>query len=115
MPHEVAAERSAQLELIAGSEAVGEIRRDLAVFEPLHHQVHGRALRCRRDGVAALRRVSVWRSQTDVDVLSRQVTAPAVDLQRQPVDGTGLGGVRDDGRKPPRQSPAYRCSRHGSP
>ena len=35
VPDEVAADRAAQLELIAGAELVDEVRRDLAVVEPL--------------------------------------------------------------------------------
>ena len=85
------------------------------LFQPLHHQVHALACWRRVDGVAALRLEAVRGSQTDVDMLSRQVTVPAVDLQRQPVDTARLGRVRDHGRESPRQSPAYRCSRHGSP
>src|SRR4029077_21249827 len=34
-PHEIAADRAAQLELIAGAELVDEVRRDTAVLEPL--------------------------------------------------------------------------------
>ena len=38
-PDEVAADRAAQLELVAGPQLVGQVRRDLAVVDPLDRQL----------------------------------------------------------------------------
>src|SRR6478735_4353566 len=73
----------------------------------------------RRDGVAPGRRVAVGRGEPHVDVLTRQVTGPPVDVEDERHGAVGLGASFDERGLPPRapgaQSPWYRCSRHGSP
>ena len=77
LPDEVAADRAAQLELVAGPQLVDEIRRDLAVVEALDGEHERSLLGRRRDRVAALRLVAVLGGQPDVDVLAGPVAGPA--------------------------------------
>ena len=77
VPGEPAAERPAHLELVARPRLVDEVRRDLAVVEPLDGDRRAAVLGRRRDRVAALRLVAVLGGQADVDVLAGAVAGPA--------------------------------------
>src|SRR5439155_9799250 len=57
LPDEVAADRAAQLELVAGPQLLGEVRRDLAVVESLDGQHDVPVFRGGGDRVAPLRLV----------------------------------------------------------
>src|SRR5438034_8331081 len=124
-PNEVSADRSAQLELVTRMQLVGEIGRDFAVIETLDCEREMRVLRRRRDGVAALRLVSVFRGESHVDVLSRAMTRPPGYVENECVCLARLWDNVDNCCEPPdnprrcanacHSSPAYRCSRHGSP
>ena len=115
LPDEVAADRPAELDLVARPQLVGQVRGDLAVVEALHRQLDVLAVRGRRDRVAALRLVAVVRGQANVDVLAGAVSRPAVDVEGDRLDARRLSADLDDRRDLPGQSPQYRCSRHGSP
>ena len=73
VPDEVAADRAAQLELVAGPELVDEVGRDLAVVQALDGERERGVLGRRGDRVAALRLVAVLGRQPDVDVLAGAV------------------------------------------
>ncbi len=115
LPHEVAPDRAAKLDLVAGPQLVDEIGRHLPVVEPFHGQHELLVLGRRRDGVAPLRLVAVFGRQPDVDVLAGTVARPRRRLEH---DASNSRGLVDEGahrRELPAQSPRYRCSRHGSP
>ena len=76
LPDEVAADRPAELELVAGAELVDEVRRDLTVVEPLHGEHEIAVLRRGRDRVAALGLVSVLGRQAHIDVLAGAMPGP---------------------------------------
>ncbi len=81
LPREVAADRPAELECVAGAYLVDEVRRDLTVVDSLDRQRELRVVRPRRDRVRALGLVAVLRSQADVDVLPGPMPFPAVDVE----------------------------------
>ena len=115
LPHEVAADGTAKLELVAGTQLVDEIRRDLPVLEPLDREHELLVLGCRRDRVAPLCLVAVFGRQPDVDVLARAMPGPGGRLEHDAAHVRRLVDERAHGRELPAQSPQYRCSRHGSP
>ena len=99
VPDEVAADRAAQLELVAGPELVDEVRRDLAVVEPLDGE-HERSILGRRgDRVAALRLVAVLGGQADVDVLTCPVARSSRGAQHEALDPRRLLDRLDDARR----------------
>jgi hypothetical protein len=114
-PDEVAANRAAQLELIAGAELVDQVRRDLTVVETLDGQCQGLVLGRRGDRIAALCLVAVLVRQPYIDVLAGLVTGPRRGAQHDALDPRRLLDRGDDLGELPAQSPAYRCSSHGSP
>ena len=75
-PDEVAADRARAARARRRAQLVDEIRRDLAVLEPLDGQHEVPVLRRRRDRVAALRLIAVLGGQAHVDVLARAMTGP---------------------------------------
>ncbi len=83
LPDEVAADRTAQLDPVAGPELVGEVRRHLAVVEPLDRELDASAVGRRGDRVAALGLVAVLGRQPDVDVLAGAVPGPAPERRRR--------------------------------
>src|SRR5205807_9008509 len=107
LPDEVAADRPAQLDAVAGVELVGQVRRDLAVVEPLDREVDAGALGGRGDRVAALGHVAVLGREPDGDVLAGPVAGPALDVEADRLDPRGLYRAVDDRRGLPRQSPQY--------
>ena len=115
IPDEVTADGTAQLEPVSRVRIPGQIRRNLAVVDPLDGQLDARAAVRRRDRVAPLRLISVVRGQTNVDMLARSMPGPAFDVEREGLHPIGLGPhVRNLGDVPV-QSPQYRCSFQGSP
>jgi hypothetical protein len=118
VPNEVAADRAAQLELIAGLHLIGQVGRHLAVLDALHRQLEPVVFGPRRERVRALRLVAVLRGQTDVDVLPGEVPRPLGQVDNEGLRARRFGAdLADRGDLPaePRQSPQYRCSFHGSP
>ena len=83
IPGEVAADRAAQLELVARPQLVDEVRRDLAVVESLDRERERGILGRRGDRVAALRLIAVLRRQPHVDVLTRAMAGPAGSVEHE--------------------------------
>ena len=111
-PGEVAADRTAQLDLVARAELLGEIGRHLAVVDPLDRERQRRILRRRRDRVGALGLVPVVRRQAHVDVLAGLVSGPVGHVEherprrRRLVDDLAdARGTPEDGRSRDDQSP----------
>jgi hypothetical protein len=100
-PGEVAADRAAQLELVAGLKLVDEIGRHLAVVEPLHRQRQTLVLGRGRDGVRALRLIAVLGGQPDVDVLPGDVPRPLGHVEHDRARASGLFGHAEHRRQPP--------------
>jgi hypothetical protein len=119
------ADRSADLELVAGDRLVDEIGRDLAVLEALDRQLDCVVLRRRGDRVRARRLIAVLGGQAHVDVVAGAVAGPLGHVEDERARGRGFGAGVADGRDVPadrgtarrvrRQSFQYRCSFHGSP
>jgi hypothetical protein len=85
VPHEPAADRAAQLELIAGAQFLGQVGRDLAVVEPFYGDRDRLAVgRC--DRVGAFRGVAVLGGQPDVQMLPRLVARPVGYLELDRAD-----------------------------
>jgi hypothetical protein len=101
-PDEVPADRAAQLQLITGTELVGQIRRDLAVLESFDRQRERCVLRGRGDRVRALCLVAVLGGETDVDVLAGDVSRPAGHVEDQRLGARSLDEHVGDGAEPPR-------------
>jgi hypothetical protein len=57
LPDEVATDRDAELEPVAGLQFVNQVRRHLSVLEPLDGEHHGAVFGCGRDRIASLRLV----------------------------------------------------------
>src|SRR3954470_21087892 len=83
IPDEVSTNRSAQLQLVARVQLVGEIRRHLAVLEPLDGKREGPCFGGRRERVAALGLISIVGSESDVDVLAGAMSRPVRDVEHQ--------------------------------
>src|SRR4051794_3234823 len=119
LPAEVAADRAANLELVARPDLLDQVRRDLAVVDELDGDLQRVELGRRGDRVRALRLVAVLGGQPDVAVLPRPGARPVGDVERQGARprrlGDDLAPRRGAPGEPPGQSPQYRCSRHGSP
>src|SRR5947209_2270518 len=114
-PDEVAADWAPQLELVARLELADEVRRHLAVVEALDREHEVRVLGSRCDRVAPLGLVAVLSRQPNVDVLAGTVARPLRRVEDDAANSRRLVDEFDDVRELPRQSPQYRCSRHGSP
>ena len=106
IPGEVAADRPAQLELVAGAQLVDQVGRDLAVVQPLDRQRERAVLGRGRDRVAALRLVAVLGGQPDVDVLAGAVPGQSGRAERERLDPRRLVDRADDVGELPAQSPA---------
>jgi hypothetical protein len=110
-PGERPADRAAQLQLISGAHLAGQVRRHLAVVDPLDRERHDVALRLRRDRERALRLVAVLRGEAHVDVLAGAVAAPVGHLEheraggRRLVDRLAYAGEPPEQRRRRRQSP----------
>src|SRR5262249_48604273 len=98
-------DRSPELELVTRPEFVDEVRRDLAVVEPLDGQEQPGVLRTGRDRVAALRLIAVLGGQPDIDVLPGTVAGPRRRLEPEARAPTGFVDEFDDLRVLPVQSP----------
>ena len=77
LPDEPAADRPAQLQLVAGAQLVAQVRGDLTVVDPLHREGQQPRGGRRGDRVAALGLVAVLGGQAHVEVLARHVAEPA--------------------------------------
>ena len=115
IPDEVAADRPAQLEPVAGPRLIGEVRRHFAIVDSLDRQLEVRRIRRGGDRVAPLGLVAVLGGQTHVHVLAGAVAGPVRDVEHDGLDARRLGVNFGDLGYPPGQSPQYRCSFHGSP
>src|SRR5207302_9502327 len=83
-PDEIAADGTAEFELVTDGKLVHQIRRDLAALEALNRElelisVFGR----RRNRVRPLGVISVGRGQPDIEMLSRSMAWPAWHGGRQ--------------------------------
>ena len=76
-PHEISADRTAQLELVADAHLADDVRRDLATLYSLDGQHQRSSPGRRRYRVAALRLITVFGGESHVDVLAREMTWPA--------------------------------------
>src|SRR4051794_508428 len=114
-PDEVAADRAPQLELVSGPEHLRQVRRDLAVVEPFNRESEVLVLRAGCDRVASLRLVAVLGSEPHVYVLACKLTWPVGSFEHDALGACSLLYDLDHACDLPRQSPAYRCSFHGSP
>jgi len=114
LPNEIAADRAAQLELVSRPER-RQVRRNFPVVEPLNGDHEVLVLRRRRDRVAALRLVAVRGREPHVHVLTGKVPRPVGGIEHETRRACGLRDGFDHSSELPIQSPAYRCSFHGSP
>ena len=105
-PDEVAADRAAQLDLVARPELVGQVGGNLAVLEPLDRKRDASADGRRGDRVASLRLIAVLGRQPNVDVLAGAVAGPAGHVEDDRLDAGCLGDDPDELRELPGQSPA---------
>src|SRR6202011_6107269 len=105
LPDEVAANGTAELDLVAWLELVSEIGGDLTVVDADDGQLEACAVWRRCDRVAALRLVAVFGGQADVDVLPGAVSGPAGDVDGDRLDARRLDDDVDDLRDLPGQSP----------
>src|ERR1700761_9342949 len=105
VPGEPAADRTAQLELVAGFGDPVQVRGNLTVRDALDGDLQAAGLRRTADRVVALRRVAVVRGQLDGNVLAWLMTRPARDLDGERAGGRGLVLRLLDGRDAPAQSP----------
>src|SRR6201999_4152522 len=103
LPGEPAADRAAQLELVAGPGDACQVRGDLAVIDALDGELEVISRRGTRDRVGALRGVAVLGGELDGDVLSRLVAWPARDVEGERAGGRGLVLDFPDGRDQPGQ------------
>jgi hypothetical protein len=115
LPHEVAADGATQLEVVSGLDGLRQVRRDLAVVESFDGEDEVLVLGRRGDRVAALSLVAVLGGEPHVHMLAGPMTGPVCGLQDQAGRARVLADESDDARGLPGQSPAYRCSCHGSP
>ena len=93
-------------EALGGPQLVDEVRRDLAVVDPLDGELEVLVAGRRRDRVAALRLVAVLGREPDVDVLAREVAGPVGRVEHDRARAGRLVAELDDGRELPAQSPA---------
>src|ERR671919_112637 len=102
-PDEVAGERPPQLERVADAQHLGQVRRDLAVFEPLHSQLRHRFLGRRGDREKALCLIPVLGRKADVDVVAGDVPRPTGHVEHDGLRarGWGFGAGVADGRDVP--------------
>ena len=121
VPGEVAADRPAQLELVAREHVLRQVRRHLAVLDQLDRQLETSFLRRRGDRIRALGLVAVLGGQADVDVLPGAVAGPALHVEHERL-GVGVSArisetvaMRQQARLVRGQSLQYRCSLQGSP
>src|SRR5207245_5205495 len=72
-PDEVAADRTAHFDRVAGLRHFVKVRRDFAVLQSLDDELDVFGSGSRGNGITALRLIAIGRGQADVDVLSREV------------------------------------------
>ena len=105
LPDEVAAEGTAQLQLVAQPKLVDQVRRNLTVVQTLdgeHDVLRGQP---HVDVLAAMRLVAVLRGQPHVDVLIGAMSRPVWQLESDALRPGGLFDELDDGSQVPGQSP----------
>jgi hypothetical protein len=112
-PGEVPADRAAQLELIARFQHARQIRRDLAVVDPLDGQREPALLGAGPDRVGALRLVAVGRGQADVDVLAGDVARPVREVEHDRDRVRVLLHDLGDRADPPRDGVGREQGAHG--
>ena len=103
-PYEVAADRPAHLESVAGMQHVAQVRRDFAVVEPFDGELDMRVFRRRRDRVRALRLIAVVGDEPHVHVLAGAMPAPSGHVEHERVRARRLAANLDDAGDLPRQS-----------
>jgi hypothetical protein len=81
-PHEPTADRTAQLQTVAGYNLLREIRRDFPIREPFDGYFNAPLVGRGGDRIRPDRGVSVQSHQTHVNVLARDVTRPIWDFER---------------------------------
>ena len=116
IPHEIATDRAAELQPVAGAQLAGEVLGDLTINQAFHrHRQRFAGVGRRRDRVAALRPIAVAGGETDIDVLPREVARPPRHSEDDAADPSRFIDDIGDVAEAPAQSPLYRCSSHGSP
>ena len=105
LPDEVAADRSAKLELVTRSELVDEVGGDLSVLEALDGQDEVVVFGAGRDRVAALGLVPVLCGEANVDVLAGAVPGPGGRVEHEALGPSRLIDELDHGGELPGQSP----------
>ena len=125
IPNEVSTDWTAQLELIPGSKLFGEIRGNFPIPQSLDGKREMSILWSRRDRIASLRLIPVLSSESHIDVLSSAMTRPLRYVENERSRPRRFWYDIGDSCDAPsnsrrtyngiHSSPAYRCSRHGSP
>src|SRR5215831_16371688 len=82
-PDKIAADGAAQLEAIAHAKFIEEIRRNFTVFYALGGQHEQFFLRWRGDRIAALRLIPIVGCESDIDMLTGQMSWPTGRFQKQ--------------------------------
>src|SRR6185437_2461063 len=83
IPHEVAADRPAQLEPVAHLKHIAQIWRHLGVVETLDGERDVRVLGRRGNGVRALRLIAILADEAHVHVLAGAVTGPVWNIEHE--------------------------------
>jgi len=109
------ADRTSYLDLVPYLEDLEEIWRDLTIFDQLHSDGQHLPLFGGRNGIAALRLISVLRGEPDVDVMAGKMTWPLRRGEHETADARAFVDELDNLGDGAVQSPLYRCSNHGSP
>src|SRR6516225_6703878 len=82
-PDKVAADWAAQFEAIAHVKFVEEVRRNFAVLHPLDCQHEQLFLRWRSNRIATLRLIPIVGCESDIDMLTGQMSWPTGRLKKQ--------------------------------
>ena len=95
-PHEESADRTSKLDLVSRAQLSDEIRRNLAVVEPLDSDGDAPVLGRGSDRIAPLRLVSVLGGEADVDVLAGEMPWPVGHVDGYARHLRSLGGDLGD-------------------
>src|SRR5215475_7868791 len=82
-PDKIAADGAAQLEAIAHAKFIEEIRRNFTIFYALNGQHEQFIAGWRCDRIAALGLIAVFGRESDIDMLTGQMSWPTGRVQKQ--------------------------------